>query len=65
VGSIAAFLTILMAWYGVNFVLGKGLHSYGFGSGGQSYVAGFALVEIAFITFALLRRPRAAVLPPS
>jgi hypothetical protein len=54
-----------MAWYGVNFVLGKGLHSYGFGSGGQSYVAGFALVEIAFITFALLRRPRAAVLPPS
>ena len=65
VGSIAAFLTILMAWYGVNFVLGKGLHSYGFGSGGQSYVAGFALVEIAFIIFALLRRPRAAVLPSS
>jgi ABC-type transport system involved in cytochrome c biogenesis permease subunit len=65
VGSIAAFLTILMAWYGVNFVLGKGLHSYGFGSGGQSYVAGFALVEIGFIIFALLRRPRAAVLPSS
>jgi ABC-type transport system involved in cytochrome c biogenesis permease subunit len=57
VGSIAGFLTILMAWYGVNFVLGKGLHSYGFGSGGQSYVAAFALAEIAFILFALLRRP--------
>ena len=23
-----------MAWYGVNFVLGVGLHSYGFGEGG-------------------------------
>ena len=60
-GSIAGFLTILMAWYGVNFVLGKGLHSYGFGSGGQSYVAAFALAELAFLAFALLRRPRASV----
>ena len=59
VRSIAGFLTILMAWYGVNFVLGKGLHSYGFGSGGQSYVGAFALTEVAFILFALLRRPRA------
>ena len=60
VGSIAGFLTILMAWYGVNFVLGKGLHSYGFGAGGQSYVGAFALAEVAFIFFALLRRPRPA-----
>jgi ABC-type transport system involved in cytochrome c biogenesis permease subunit len=65
VGSIAGFLTILMAWYGVNFVLGKGLHSYGFGSGGQSYVAAFALAELAFLTFSLLRRPRPAPLPPT
>ena len=57
VGSIASFLTILMAWYGVNFVLGKGLHSYGFGNGGQLYVGLFALLEIAFLAFALLRRP--------
>jgi len=61
VGSIAGFLTILMAWYGVNFVLGKGLHSYGFGSGGQAYVAAFALAELVFLAFALLRRPRAFV----
>ena len=65
VGSIAGFLTILMAWYGVNFVLGKGLHSYGFGAGGQSYVAAFALAEIAFILFALLRRPRPLAISPS
>jgi len=63
VGSIAGFLTILMAWYGVNFVLGKGLHSYGFGSGGQSYVATFALAEVAFILFALFRHPRIVASP--
>ena len=26
----------VMAWYGVNFVLGNGLHSYGFGIGGEA-----------------------------
>ena len=57
VGSIASFLTILMAWYGVNFVLGRGLHSYGFGNGGQLYVGAFALLEIAFLVFVLARRP--------
>ena len=60
VGSIASFLTILMAWYGVNFVLGKGLHSYGFGDGGQLYVGAFALLELAILTFAIFRRPVAA-----
>ena len=57
VGSIACFLTILMAWYGVNFVLGKGLHSYGFGNGGQLYVGIFAFLELLLIIFALARRP--------
>jgi len=57
VGSISCFLTILMAWYGVNFVLGKGLHSYGFGNGGQLYVGFFALLELLIILYALLRRP--------
>jgi hypothetical protein len=33
VASVVCFLAVLMAWYGVNFVLGKGLHSYGFGIG--------------------------------
>ena len=27
-----------MAWYGVNFVLGTGLHSYGFGTGGAEWL---------------------------
>ena len=28
VGSVLGFLGVLWAWYGVNFVLGVGLHSY-------------------------------------
>jgi hypothetical protein len=37
----------------VNFVLGKGLHSYGFGTGGFSYVACFAVFEVIFVVFVL------------
>ena len=56
VGSLLGYLLVLMAWYGVNFVLGTGLHSYGFGSGGYWYVGGFVALELLVITAALLRR---------
>jgi cytochrome c-type biogenesis protein CcsB len=36
--TIVCFSLVIMAWYGVNFVLGAGLHSYGFGGGGQGLV---------------------------
>ncbi len=49
IGSIFCFFLIIMAWYGVNFVLGKGLHSYGFGTGGFSYVLAFALIHFVFL----------------
>jgi ABC-type transport system involved in cytochrome c biogenesis permease subunit len=35
VASIVCFNSVVMAWYGVNFVLGVGLHSYGFTEGGS------------------------------
>ena len=59
VGSVVCFLSVMMSWYGVNFVLGKGLHSYGFGTGGFSYVAVFAVFEVIFVAFVLgwTRRP--------
>jgi ABC-type transport system involved in cytochrome c biogenesis permease subunit len=53
VGSVACLLSVIMSWYGVNFVLGKGLHSYGFGTGGFSYVAVFAAFEAAFVAFVI------------
>jgi cytochrome c-type biogenesis protein CcsB len=58
VGSVVCFLSVVMSWYGVNFVLGKGLHSYGFGTGGIGYVAGFAVFEILFVAFILIWRRR-------
>jgi cytochrome c-type biogenesis protein CcsB len=55
VASVICFLAVLMAWYGVNFVLGKGLHSYGFGIGGETYVATFVLLDLLFAGFAIWR----------
>ena len=58
IGSLVGFLSVLMAWYGVNFVLGKGLHSYGFGIGGTAYVVTFAVFELALIAVSLAKRLR-------
>lgn len=55
VASVVCFLAVLMAWYGVNFVLGKGLHSYGFGLGGETYVATFVIADLLFVAFAVFR----------
>jgi cytochrome c-type biogenesis protein CcsB len=55
VASVVCFLAVLMAWYGVNFVLGKGLHSYGFGIGGETYVVAFVMVDLLFVGFAIWR----------
>jgi len=61
IGSVACFLSVVMSWYGVNFVLGKGLHSYGFGTGGFSYVAVFAIFEIIFVAFVIAWNKRQKV----
>jgi ABC-type transport system involved in cytochrome c biogenesis permease subunit len=53
VGSVLCFQTVLMAWYGVNFVLGQGLHSYGFGSGGFRYVLMYVAAELVFVGVAV------------
>ncbi len=56
VGSVIAFMSVLMAWYGVNFVLGAGLHSYGFGTGGFPLVATFVGCEVAFVLLSFWRK---------
>lgn len=50
-GSVIAFLGIVMAWYGVNYVLAAGLHSYGFGGGGAPYVGAVALLDLGLAGF--------------
>lgn len=50
--GVITFSLVIMAWYGVNFVLGAGLHSYGFGAGGVEYVSVFVLLHILFVAYA-------------
>src|SRR5207248_10900546 len=53
VASVVCYLSVVMAWYGVNFVLGVGLHSYGFVEGGSQGI-------MAVIIFGVLAIPTAA-----
>lgn len=46
---------IIFSWYGVNFVLGVGLHAYGFGTGGQWQVGMFVLGNALFSAAAMAR----------
>lgn len=52
-GSVVGFLAISFTWYGVNYILGTGLHSYGFGSGGEGFYYLFLAIEAAFVAFVL------------
>jgi cytochrome c-type biogenesis protein CcsB len=56
VASVVCFLSVVMAWYGVNFLLGKGLHSYGFGIGGESYVFTAVALDGLYVATAAWRR---------
>lgn len=47
--SVFCFSLVVVAWYGVNYVLGAGLHSYGFGGGGQEYVAAALVLQFAYV----------------
>jgi cytochrome c-type biogenesis protein CcsB len=49
VTSVMGFLSVLMAWYGVNFILGVGLHAYGFSSGGTGWIVGFTSAQLAYV----------------
>jgi ABC-type transport system involved in cytochrome c biogenesis permease subunit len=53
--SVVCFASVGMAWYGVNFVLGAGLHSYGFGSGDHRWVYLAGLVNLDLVALAALR----------
>lgn len=44
--SPVAYLLVIMAWYGVNFVLAAGLHSYGFSKGGAMWVSIFVGLQL-------------------
>lgn len=60
--GVITFSLVIMAWYGVNFVLGAGLHSYGFGAGGVEYMSVFVLLHFLFVgyAYAIYRTHKAA-----
>ncbi|MGC8640913.1 MAG: cytochrome c biogenesis protein [Isosphaeraceae bacterium] len=51
VSSVVCFLSVMMAWYGVNFVLGVGLHSYGFVEGGSQGLMTVIILAVLAIPF--------------
>ena len=54
-GAVLGLTTILMTWYGVNYVFGSGLHSYGGGAGGQYEVLTFVAANWLFLAAAAVR----------
>lgn len=56
IGTIVGFQLVLFTWYGVNFVLGRGLHSYGSGSGGMNWILYYLAAETLFLIWALTRK---------
>lgn len=56
VSAVVTFNLVIMAWYGVNFILGAGLHSYGFGAGGVEYVSVFVIAHVLFISYTAVVR---------
>lgn len=49
------FMFVLMAWFGVNYILATGLHSYGFSSGGAAFLASIFGAQMAILLGTWLR----------
>jgi cytochrome c-type biogenesis protein CcsB len=44
-----AFMSVMMAWFGVNYILASGLHSYGFSEGGAIFLGSFFLIQMLLL----------------
>jgi ABC-type transport system involved in cytochrome c biogenesis permease subunit len=51
-----AFMTVMMAWFGVNYILASGLHSYGFSEGGAVFLGSFFAIQIAVLILGTVKR---------
>ena len=61
--AVVTFSLVIMAWYGVNYVLGAGLHSYGFGAGGVEYVSAFIFIHLVYVAVtSIIRKGRQKVI---
>jgi len=53
--AVLGLVVIVWTFYGVNYVMATGLHSYGFGSGGEVYVGLWAALEMVFLAVCFVR----------
>jgi len=53
IASLGAFQILILTYYGVNFLFGKGLHTYGFGAGEVWPLVVFFAAEAVFAGFCL------------
>jgi cytochrome c-type biogenesis protein CcsB len=53
--SAAGFMSVMMAWFGVNYILATGLHSYGFSEGGAIFLMTFFATQIIIILLTATR----------
>jgi ABC-type transport system involved in cytochrome c biogenesis permease subunit len=53
--SVICFSLVVITWYGVNFLLGSGLHNYGGGSGGRLIVGIWLFVQFCYVAVAAAR----------
>jgi cytochrome c-type biogenesis protein CcsB len=51
-----AFMSVMMAWFGVNYILASGLHSYGFSEGGAVFLGSFFTIQILVLILTSLRK---------
>lgn len=51
--SALAFMSVMMAWFGVNYILASGLHSYGFSEGGSLFLGSLFIVQIIISSIAM------------
>ncbi|MCH9611287.1 MAG: Cytochrome c biogenesis protein CcsA [Chlamydiales bacterium] len=49
--AIVGLLFITFTWYGVNYILGTGLHSYGFGEAKHTLFYVYIIAELLFLIF--------------
>lgn len=47
--TAGAFMSVMMAWFGVNYILATGLHSYGFSEGGAIFLGTFFTIQIVIL----------------
>jgi ABC-type transport system involved in cytochrome c biogenesis permease subunit len=52
IAAVLCYASILLSWYVINFVFAAGLHSYGFGAGGSTWIVWAALLNVEWLLLA-------------